>query len=146
MGFFGSSKSHVDLLEKDCRLVHELAGKIFESCDKSLRGKYDYVAPEERAGLVRDCHETLAKLQSAIGSARERQRVMEQDQCPKEDLLGAQTLILSASLDVTKAEKAVADATTSLVTGAAEIEAFYGAGSKEAKQMRRVLADFHLSA
>ena len=146
MGFFDSSKSHVELLEKDCRLVAELAAKIRDRCDESLKGKYDYAQPEQRAEQVRDGLRLLEKLTAALASARERKAVMEQDQCPKEDLLAAQTLLLSVSLDVTRAEKAVADAKGSLVAGAAEIEAFYGPRSKEAKEMRRVLSDFQISA
>ena len=71
---------------------------------------------------------------------------MESDQCPKEDVLAAESLMLSASLDATEAQKAVNEAHSSLLHGVAEVEQFYGPRSKEAKHLRKVLAQFQASA
>lgn len=146
MGFFDSAKSHVDLLEKDCRLVGELSSRLREKCEQSVRGKYDYAPAGDRAELVRAAQDLLVKLHETHASAKERQRVMEGDQCPSQELMAAQTLLLAAGLDVTKAEKALAEARASLLTGIAEIEAFYGERSREAKEFRRVLSENGISA
>jgi hypothetical protein len=142
MGFFKSSKSHLELLEKDCQEVATHSAAIREACDASLRGKYEYMRPEQRADLVRNGALASRKLQAALESARSRQKVMEADQCPSEDLLAAETRLLAASLDASRAQQALKDAKDSLIAGVAEIEEFYGAKSSEAKHLRKVIAEF----
>jgi hypothetical protein len=141
MGFFKSSKSHLDLLEHECGEVSRLATEVSDLASRSLRGKYEYMQPDERADLYRHAAELVRKLHAAIGAARSRQAVMEQDECPSEDLLAAQSLLVGANLDVERADKGVAEARNSLISGMAEIEEFYGARSKEARYIRKLLAD-----
>jgi len=141
MGFFKSSKSHLELLEKDCAQVAKLAAEASDLASRSLRGKYEYMQPDERADLYRRAAETSHSLRPLLESGRQHQRVMEQDQCPSEDLLAAESLLVAANLDVERAEKGVAEARASLISGMAEIEEFYGARSKEARYIHKLLAD-----
>lgn len=146
MGFFKSSKSHSELLRDDCTTVADLAQQVRSLSERSLRGKYEYMQPEERARLVAEAHSLASRLEPTLSSARQRQETMEQDQCPSEELLQAQSLLLSANMDVTQAQKALDEARNSLVAGVAEVEEFYGASSKEARHLRRVLSQIQASA
>jgi hypothetical protein len=143
--FFKSSKSHLEQLEADCQHVADASTRARAMCDQSLRGKYEYMAPEQRADLVRDAHAVAKELAGTLEQARHRQAAMDADQCLKEDLLTAETLVATAALDVSRLDKAVKDASESLLSGMAEIEQFYGPRSSEAKHLRRVLAEFQSS-
>jgi hypothetical protein len=146
MGFFKSSKSSVDVLQDQCDLVMDLAKSVRTSCDRSLRGKYEYMKPEERADLVRAAHEGHQKMHAALEKAKSSQAKIESEGGNNEALLAAESLLLSASLDATEAQKALNEAHSSLVHGVSEVEQFYGPRSKEAKHLRRVLSQFQASA
>jgi hypothetical protein len=145
MGFFSSSKSHLELLEKECDLAITSSSKAREMCDRSLRGKYEYMPPEERAELLREAHALHKKIHAAVESARQHQADMESDQCPGEDLLAAQSLVLQANMDASRLDKALKEAGDSLVSGISEVEQFYGPRSAEAKHLRRVIGEFQAS-
>ena len=51
MGFFKSSKSHLEEIQQHCTEVTKLSRNVRDTCDRSLRGKYEYMRPEERADL-----------------------------------------------------------------------------------------------
>jgi hypothetical protein len=139
MSFFKSSKSHVEILEQDCKAIMQQAGDVRERCDRSLKGKYANMLPEDRAALLKEAAAISKKLHVTLESVRERERLMAQDQCPNEDLLAANALVLDASLDVQRADKSLEDARQSLLAGMAEIEQFYGVKSKEARLIHKVL-------
>lgn len=141
MSFFKSSKSHVEILDQECGLIMQQAAEVRDRCDRSLRGKYQNMSPEERAALLKEGAVIQRKLHATLGSVKEREKVMAQDQCPSEDLLAAHARALEASLDVSRADKALDDARQSLIAGMAEIEAFYGVKSPQARQVRKVLDD-----
>ena len=146
MGFFKSSKSHLEDIQERCSEVSKLSQVVRDTCDRSLRGKYEYMRPEERADLVRAAHLDNEKLHAALEKAKARQSTMEADQCPSEDVLAAESIMLSATLDATQAQKALNEAHHSLVQGVSEVEQFYGPRSREAKHLRKVLAQFQASA
>lgn len=141
MGFFGSSRSHVEQVEAECQAVAQHCAEIRRKCDESLRGKHEYMPPEQRADLVRESVALSRKAAAALAAAREKKSNMEQDQCPSEDLLAAESRIVAAQLDTQRAAHAVEEARQSLSEAVGEIEQFYGPRSKEAKSIRRVLAD-----
>ena len=141
MGFFKSSRSHLESVEKDCQAVAQAAQEIRERCDRSLRGKYEMMQPEERATLLKDALGFQRKLVEALESARSHQKRMEEDQAPNEDLVAAHGRLLSASLDAQRAAKSLQDGRQSLREGLAEVETFFGASSKEARHVRKVLAE-----
>ncbi len=139
MGFFKSSKSHLEVLEKDCLDIVKHAQEVRSLCDRSLRGKYENMMPEQRAGILKEANVIAGKLRATLDSARERERLMTDDQCPSEDLLTAHARVLDAALDVSRADQSIEEARQSLLAGMAEIEQFYGPRSKEARHVRRVL-------
>ena len=145
MGFFKSSKSHVEILDQECRLIMQQAADVRERCDRSLRGKYENMQPEDRAALLKEAGALQKKLHATLTSAREREHLMTQDQCPSEDILTAHSRLLEAALDVGRADKSLEDARQSLLAGMHEIEQFYGPKSKEARQVRKVLDDLQAS-
>ena len=146
MGFFKSSKSHLEELQEQCELVVELSKSVRDACASSMRGKYEYMRPEERADLVRTAHEHNTRLQAALARAKGRQSAMDADHCDSELILGAESVLLSASLDATQAQRALNEAHASLVHGVSEVEEFYGPRSREAKHLRKVLSHFQASA
>ena len=146
MGFFKSSKSHIEIIQEQCDLVVDLSRVVRSHCDRSLRGKYDYMRPEERADLVRLAHEEILKLQVALEKAKTRQATMDGESGGSEAELAAESVLLSASLDATEAQKSLTEAHSSLVHGMSEVEQFYGPRSKEAKHLRKVLSQVQASA
>jgi hypothetical protein len=141
MGFFGSSDSHLDDIRKDCLAVSRKAQEARDRCDASLRGKHEMMDPAARASLLKQAKASLKDARKVLDSARQRETRMEEDRCTSEDMLTAHARVLEATLDVQRAEKAIKDGCDSIAQGVAEIEQFFGAGSPEAKQVRRVLAD-----
>lgn len=146
MGFFKSSKSHIEVIQEHCETVVELSKAVRLSCDRSLQGKYEYMKPEERADLVRAAHESNIKLRAALEKAKASQGRLDSENSGNEGVLAAESLLLSASLDATEAQKALNEAHSSLVHGVAEVEQFYGPRSREAKHLRKVLSQFQASA
>ena len=141
MGFFKSSKSHVEVLEADCKLIAEQSTQVRSRCEKSLRGKYENMDPEARAALLKEGAQLARKLHETLLEAREREKSMEQDQCPSEDLLAAHAKVLEAQLDASRADKSLDEAKASLLSSVAEIEQFYGARSPEARHIQKILAE-----
>ena len=140
MGFFSSSNSHLDDIRKECLGISRKAQEARDRCDASLRGKHEMMDPEQRANLLKQAQAAIKDARKTLDEARQRQVRMDEDNCPSEDVLAAHARVLEASLDVQRAEKAIADGCTSLEQGLGEIEQFFGAGSPEAKQVRRVIA------
>jgi hypothetical protein len=141
MGFFKSSRSHLEVIEQDCIGVTDLANSSRAKSEESLRGKFQNMMPEDRAGLLKEAGVMARKARTSFVAAQERQALMEKDQCSSEDLLAAETKALAAKLDLERMDKAIAEATSSLMSGMAEIEQFYGPRSKEARHIRRILED-----
>lgn len=146
MGFFKSSRSHLEEIQEHCDRIVELARSVRQASDRSLRGKYEYMRPEERANLVKEAHLFYEKLHTLMQAAKARQSAMEDDQCAKEDILAAESVLLSASLDAAGAHAALDEAHASLVQGISQVEEFYGLKSREAKHLRKVLSQFQVSA
>lgn len=144
MGFFGSSKSHIEKVEACCLAVGTACATARHHCDESLRGKHEYMSPEQRADLLREALSLVLKARGSLQDAREKKLAMEQDQCPTEDLLAGESKLVAAQLDLAAADQAVREARNSLLGGMAEIEQFYGARSKEAKHLRKVLSDLEV--
>jgi hypothetical protein len=101
--------------------------------------------PEERAELLRDANTAAKKIHACLESARQHQAAMEADQCPGEDLLAAQSLLLQATMDAGRLDRALKEASDSLIAGMAEVEQFYGPRSREAKHLRKVIGEFQSS-
>lgn len=141
MGFFGSSSSHLDDIKKDCLAVNKKAQEIRDRCDKSLKGKHEMMDAEDRSALLKQARAAVGEAKSVLEKARQREHQMEADSCPSEDIMAAHNRILEATLDLQRSEKFIDDGRRSLQEGVAEIEAFFGANSTEAKQIRRVIAD-----
>lgn len=141
MGFFSSSNSHLDDIRKDCATISGKAQEARDRCDKSLRGKHAMMDPEERAALLKQAKASVKEARKVLEGARVRETRMEEDQCPSEDMMAAHARVLESSLDVQKAEAAIEEGRVSLAQGLGEIEQFFGANSREAKQVRRVIAD-----
>ena len=146
MGFFKSSRSHLEEIQEQCELVFDLARVVRSTCERSIRGKYEYMRPEERADLVRSAHEENKRLQAALERAKGRQITMDGDSSDGGQALAAESILLSASLDATQAQNALNEAHASLVQGVSEVEQFYGPRSREAKHLRKVLSHFQASA
>lgn len=141
MGLFSSSSSHLDQIRKDCVLISKRAAEARERCDKSLRGKHEMMDADERAELLKQARTGVREAKKQLEAVRDRQRQMDEDKCTSEDILAAHARVLEASLDVQRAEKAIEDGRQSLAQAIGEIEAFFGAGSPEAKAVRRVVAE-----
>ena len=146
MGLFKSSKSHAELLQSECQEVASLAARVRKDCEQSLRGKYEYMAPEDRVGLLKDARGTAKRLHAALADARQRKAEMEKEESPSEALLAAESILLSAELDVRKADQTLREGETSLISGVSEIEEFYGPRSKEAKHLRKLITEFEASS
>lgn len=145
MGFFKSSKSHLEVIEQECQAVGQHSSDILARCDQSLKGKFENMSPEDRASLLKEAGAFARKLRAAFATVDEHHQAMQQDQCTSEDLLTAQSRLVSAKLDVERASKSIDEARQSLEAGMAEIEQFYGPRSPEAKKVRRVLDDLAAS-
>lgn len=141
MGFFSTSGSHFDRIQADCKSVSKLVGEARSRCDKSLRGKHEMMEPEERAGLLKQALHEIRDARKLLEGAKEHEHRMEQDQCPSEEILKAHARILEASLDIQRAEKSIEDGRRSLTEGLHEIEQFFGASSREAREVRKVIAE-----
>ena len=139
MGLFGSSSSHLDDIRKDCLTAIKKAQEARDRCDASLRGKHAMMDPEDRAKLLKQAQAAVKEAHSILEKARQRENKMAEDQCPSEDILAAHARVLEGTLDVQRAEKAIADGCHSLEQGLAEVEQFFGANSREAKEVRRVI-------
>ncbi len=146
MGFFKSSKSHLQEIRDQCLLVVDLSQSVRSSCQRSLAGKYEYMRPEERADLVKAAHEGNKRLHAALDKAKARQASLEGDRCDNEVVLTAESILLSATLDATAAQNALNEAHSSLVQGVSEVEEFYGRRSREARHLRKVLSRFQAPA
>ena len=141
MGFFKSSKSRIEVIEAECQSIAESAAAVCDRCDKSLRGKFQNMAPEDRAGLLKEAAALARKLQASYATVQEQQQLMDQEQPTNEDRLAAQAKLVAARIDVDRMTKSIDEARQSLAVGMAEIEQFYGPRSPEAKHIRKVLDD-----
>src|SRR6185436_16149316 len=139
MSFFKSAKSHLEQLEKDCQEIAHKASDARTACDQSLKGKYENMQPEARAALLKQAQAACRSVRATLDAARQHLQAMEQDQCPGEELLAAQSKVLAATLDVDRASKALEESRQSLLSAMTEIEEFYGARSKEARHVRKIL-------
>lgn len=141
MGFFNSSDSHLEEIQKDCLAVSRKAQEARDRCVASLRGKHELMEPEERAALIKGARASVKQAHELLDAARKREARMEEDHCPGEEILKAHARVLEATLDVQRAEQSIAEGCASIAEGLPEIEQFFGASSPEARQFRRVLAD-----
>ncbi len=141
MGLFSSSNSHLDEVRKECQSVSQRAAAARQHCDASLRGKHELMDPEDRARLLEKARAEVREGAKILESARRREKQMTEDNCPSEDILTAHARVLEATLDMQRAEQAIKDGRDSLAQAIPEIESFFGAGSREARQIRKTLAD-----
>ena len=141
MAFFKSSKSHLEVIETECQAIAEGAAAICDRCDRSLRGKFQNMMPEDRAALLKEAGALVKKLHASYATVQEQQQLMDQEQSTNEDRLAAQARLVAARIDVDRTTKSVDEARHSLVVGMAEIEQFYGPRSPEARHIRKVLDD-----
>lgn len=146
MGLFKGKASPYEALQRLCSDVSNSAKVVRERAGSSLRGRYEYMRPEERADLLREAHEESLKLKSRLDEARSVRDALEAESDANEEILAAESLLLAASLDATEADKSLAEARNSLVQGMSEVESFYGPRSKEARHLRKVLSQFQASA
>lgn len=141
MGFFKSSKPHLQVIDSECQVIAECAAAICDRCDKSLQGKFQNMMPEDRAALLKEAAAFVKKLHASYAVVQEHQRLMDQEESTSEDRLAAQARVVAARIDVDRTIRSVDDARQSLVVGMAEIEQFYGPRSREARHIRKVLDD-----
>jgi hypothetical protein len=141
MAFFKSSRNHLEAVDKECQSVAQLAAQIRDKCDRSLRGKFEMMQPEQRATLLKDALGLYRKLLRALEAAREQQGKMTEEHADNEEAVVAHGKVLSASLDSQRAQSAMEEGRKSLREGLVEVEAFFGASSNEAKHVRKVLAE-----
>ena len=50
MGFFKKGKSDARTLEEACAAVTSQARTVRDKCERSIRGKYEYMRPEQKKG------------------------------------------------------------------------------------------------
>ena len=145
MSFFKSSKSNLDQVEAECQDIATKAAEIRDRCDRSLRGKFENMMPEDRAALLKEAAALAKKVRASYATALDRKKAMESDQSTSEDRLKAESRLVAARLDVDRTAQSIEEAKQSLVAGMGEIEQFYGPRSPEAKQIRRVIDDLSQS-
>ena len=98
MGFFNSGKSHLEVIEQESQAVAQHAANILSRCDQSLRGKFENMSPEDRAGYLKEALAFSKKLAGSFALLEDRRRAMDQDQCSSADLLAAQSKAVAARL------------------------------------------------
>ncbi|MEM7247522.1 MAG: hypothetical protein AAF533_19455 [Acidobacteriota bacterium] len=142
MGLFGRKKSPFDELQEQCQVVAREADSTRKKSEHSLRGKYEHMSAEERADLLKEALGSWKLAHSALDAARALQGKL--DKAGSEEQMAAESLILSANLDVSKADASLQEARNSLMKGVGEVEEYFGPKSKEAKHLRKVLSEFQL--
>jgi len=134
-------KNHLEAVDKECQVVAQLSAQIREKCDRSLRGKFEMMQPEQRATLLKDAHGLYRKLMRALEAAREEQARMTEEHADNEEAVLAHGRVLAATMDSQRAQSAMEEGRKSLREGLVEVEGFFGASSSEAKHVRKVLAE-----
>ena len=125
-------------IEELCGIASEEAEKTKQCAQESIRGKFEYRPHLERFEKLKEAHEHRNIMNESITKARVMLQELEKEG-EKDDVLSAETVILSSSLDVKQANQLYDDAFQGLEKGLKEIEEFYG--SKKIKQISKILED-----